>query len=196
MRTMTVVLMLAILQGCKATQEQMPPAPAPVIQHVYSTEQKSPPLCIVPRDVESFVGQCDIGYWVRMWVEADAMRWPQRKALLAELGTSLPDTLKKIVLSLPTDTPYQDRLRAQNYLTEIQSVLNPQVIEAVNTLVSRPNTQLLEFESAITLLSRVNTQQAQSMENLREELEAQRKQIEELLQIEATLMDKNRSTQQ
>ena len=66
----------------------------------------------------------------------------------------------------------------------------------MTTLVASPNDQMLEYESAISMLSKVNTQRAHSIESLKSELEAQRKKLEELLQIEATLMDKNRSTQQ
>lgn len=48
----------------------------------------------------------------------------------------------------------------------------------------------------MVVLNKVNAEQNESNEALQDELEAQRKKLEELLEIEATLMDKSRSSQQ
>lgn len=193
----TWLLLLSVLAGGCTIINEKPPIPGPVIPENEAREKlREERVCVVPEAIADFETRCDMAYWLGLWVEADAMRWSQRKAAITALGNSLPDKLHKIVLSLPVDTPYQDRLRAQSWLSEVQVYLTEQMQTLVDTLVESPNTQLLEFESAISLMSRVNTQQAQTIENLKEELEAQRKKLEELLQIEATLMDKNRSSQQ
>ncbi|MEW9798085.1 hypothetical protein [Alteromonas sp. CYL-A6] len=152
-------------------------------------------FCLVA-DETMLPHNCDARYWVALWVKADNTAWPERKRALSALGSTLSDKLHRIILSIPVDTPYQDRLRAQTLLNEVTSSLTPQAQRVATTLLAQPNQQMLEFESAITLLSRVNTRQANSIDVLKNELELQQKKLEELLQIEATLMDKSRSNQQ
>ena len=47
----------------------------------------------------------------------------------------------------------------------------------------------------MVILNRVNTDKEKQLQMLEKELESQTKKMEELLKVEATLMDKNRSTQ-
>ena len=54
----------------------------------------------------------------------------------------------------------------------------------------------MQFESALVVLEKENTSRGEKLIELQNELDGLRKKLEELLQIEATLMDKNRSTQQ
>ncbi|NMH59429.1 hypothetical protein [Alteromonas ponticola] len=191
---------VVLLAGCKL----VPPPPAepeqqipPEIVEVKQTEPiDTSELCLVDEDIEEFEHQCDLSYWTSLWIKADETPWPKRKDTINALGNSFEDKLTKIIFTLPISTPYQDRLRASHLLKEIQGKLSPDFARLVKSIVQAPNEQMLEYESAITLLSRVNTQQSQSIENLQKELEAQRKKVEELLQIEASLMDKNRSSQQ
>ena len=63
----------------------------------------------------------------------------------------------------------------------------------IDVVVSNPNKQLMELESALSVLSKENTLRGQELQKLYAELKAQQKKLEELLQIEATLMDKNRN---
>lgn len=153
-------------------------------------------ICLVDADVADFEYRCEPAYWVQQWVEASNTRWPERKRQIRLLGNGVADTLTKIILSLPTDTPYQDRLRAKLWLSELTPKLTPVANTLVKTVVVLPQDQALEFESAMTLLSKVNTQQAQALDQLKEDLAAQQEKMDELLKIEATLMDKNRSNQQ
>ena len=153
-------------------------------------------FCLVDAQVSDFEYRCEPAYWVQQWVTASQTKWPVRKKQIAGLGNGMPDIFYKIILSLPTDTPYQDRLRAKHWLSELIPKLTPVMQTVSETLVSAPHDQGLEFESAMSLLSKVNTQQAQALEQLKEELAAQQEKMDELLKIEATLMDKNRSTQQ
>ncbi|MCW8107825.1 hypothetical protein OPS25_04840 [Alteromonas ponticola] len=191
---------VVLLAGCKL----VPPPPVeteqPLPPEVVEVKQTEPidtsELCLVEKEVAEFEHRCDLAYWTSLWIKADEMSWPRRKDAINALGNSFEDKLTKIIFTLPISTPYQDRLRASHWLKEIQARLSPDFARLVKSIVQTPNEQILEYESAITLLSRVNTQQSQSIENLQKELEAQRKKVEELLQIEASLMDKNRSSQQ
>ena len=54
----------------------------------------------------------------------------------------------------------------------------------------------MELESAMSVLSKENAHNALALKALQKELDAQQRKLEELLQIEATLMDKSRSNQQ
>jgi predicted nuclease with TOPRIM domain len=54
----------------------------------------------------------------------------------------------------------------------------------------------MQLESALVVLEKENTQRGEALQQLRDDAVSLRKKLEELLQIEAALMDKNRSTQQ
>ena len=58
------------------------------------------------------------------------------------------------------------------------------------------NNQIMQLESAMVVLEQENTSRGEKVKALEIEAVNLRKKLEELLQIEATLMDKNRSTQQ
>jgi hypothetical protein len=72
----------------------------------------------------------------------------------------------------------------------------PTAQRVVSVIASQQNTLLMELESALVVLEKENTSRAQQLEALTGEADNLRMKLEELLQIEATLMDKNRSTQQ
>lgn len=197
MKSMWLMVALTSLSGCAAltpthenNEAEINQPETPVISVLDDD------ICVFNDTVEAVKENCELAYWVGMWVQADNTAWPLRKKNIVALGDSPADKLRKILLSMPVDTPYQDRLRAKHWLDEITPDFTPEIQQAVTTLVASPNDQMLEYESAISMLSKVNTQRAHSIESLKAELEAQRKKLEELLQIEATLMDKNRSTQQ
>ncbi len=199
MRLMWCVSVL-LLVGCKMLPpqpvENEKSVPPEMVEVTQSEPIDTSSLCLVDEDVAEFEHQCDLAYWTSLWIRADAMPWPKRKNAINSLGNSLEDKLTKIIFTLPVSTPYQDRLRASHWLKEILPELSSDFARLVKPIVQAPNEQMLEYESAISLLSRVNTQQNQRLESVQKELEAQRKKVEELLQIEASLMDKNRSSQQ
>lgn len=199
MRIMSVALLVATLTGCASLMENAPtpsPTTTPTPEPVTEPEVSGNEICMVAETQEDMAHNCDLTHWISLWVDAGRMDWPARKAMMTSLSSNVEDTLHRILLSMPTDTPYQDRLRAQRLLKDLTGLLTPEARLIVDTVLTQPNTQLLEFESAISLLSRVNSRQASTIENLKAELQAQQKKVEELLQIEATLMDKNRSNQQ
>ncbi|QJR79829.1 hypothetical protein CA267_003040 [Alteromonas pelagimontana] len=195
---MNKVLLLPIIlfmTGCAAIDKTISLPETPAVSDNPVLDEDDMP-CLVSKETAKFDHQCELNYWISLWVHAEATRWPERKKAISALGSSLPDMIRKIVLALPVDTPYQDRLRAQHWLTSVKDKLTPQMQQVVQTLVISPNDEMLELESAMTILNRVNSDQTQSLQALHAELEAQRKKMQELLEVEATLMDKNRSSQQ
>ncbi|OFC69438.1 hypothetical protein [Alteromonas confluentis] len=196
MRIKLLLPIVVLLGGCAAIEGNQS-APVIPVEDNSQTPQlvESDSLCLVDEDAANFEHQCDLLYWVNLWVQADNTRWPVRKQAIADLGEGIDDKIKKVILSLPTDTPYQSRLRAQHWLEEIVSELTPEMQAVVKTIVDAPNSEMLELESALVILNRVNTDKEKQIKMLEEDLEVQTKKMDELLKVEATLMDKNRSTQ-
>ena len=196
MKKMLVLSLVAVLTGCAGMIPQPVSEPADTVAQPVTVIHDSDDMCLVSEDTTEFEHQCDLIHWANMWIKADATAWPQRKARIDELGDTLPDTIERVILSLPVDTPYQARLRAQHWIKSISDKLSPALQPLVKTMVDAPNNEMLELESALVILNKVNAEQAQASEALQHELETQQKKLEELLEIEATLMDKNRSSQQ
>ncbi|MBU3022441.1 hypothetical protein [Aestuariibacter sp. A3R04] len=196
MRIRMLLPFALLLSGCAAIERE-DSAPVEPVETNTDTPvlEEDDSLCLVEPTVERFESQCDLFYWVNLWVQADNTRWPERRDAIATLSDSTEDTLKKIILSLPVDTPYQSRLRAQHWLTGLEAKINPAMLNVVNSLVKSPNGEMLELESAMVILNRVNTDKEKQLSMLEKELALQTKKLEELLKVEATLMDKNRSTQ-
>lgn len=196
MRIKMLLPLAMLLGGCAAIERE---DSAPVVPLETNTDtaiiEEDDSLCLVEPTLERFEKQCDLLYWVNLWVKADNTRWSERRDAIAALSDSTEDTLKKIVMSLPVDTPYQSRLRAQHWLTALEAKINPTMLSVVNSLVKSPNGEMLELESAMVILNRVNTDKEKQLSMLEKELTLQTKKLEELLKVEATLMDKNRSTQ-
>jgi uncharacterized coiled-coil protein SlyX len=108
--------------------------------------------------------------------------------------------LVKILLSQPTDTPYNQRLRAQNWVVKIEGQTSPAMNVLLDQLIYQTSQQLLEFESAITILSRVNVRQQKAITELEQqlskreqEIQKQQEQVDKLLKIETDLIEQNRS---
>ena len=196
MKIKLLLPLAAMLGGCAAIEGNESAPVIPVEENTVAPQLvESDSLCLVEKDTESFEHQCDLLYWVNLWVQADNTRWPVRRDAIAGLSDSTEDKIKKIILSLPVDTPYQSRLRARHWLTEVKDKLTPDMQTVVTTIVNAPNDEMLELESAMVILNRVNTDKEKQLQMLEKELESQTKKMEELLKVEATLMDKNRSTQ-
>jgi uncharacterized coiled-coil protein SlyX len=120
--------------------------------------------------------------------------------LIKSLGNEPKQKLQQILLSQGSDTPYASRLRAQNWITSLQPQMDARMQQVLKLLVFEPSQQILELESAITILTRLNTRQEKTIEELEEtlsirnkEMEKQRDQVEQLLKIEANMSEQKRS---
>ena len=172
MRSISAIIMVCTLSGCATLND-------------FKWGESNQQPCLVAANIESFIGDCDLWYWVGVWVEADDMSWPKRQQRINALSNSLPHKLEKILLSQPTDTPYQARLRAQLWLDDIYPQLSEPMQRAVSTMVKAPSNRMLEAESAIAMLSKVSSERQQQIETLKRQVEQQQNKLEALLDIES-----------
>ena len=105
MRIKLLLPIVVLLGGCAAIEGNQS-APVIPVEDNSQTPQlvESDSLCLVDEDAANFEHQCDLLYWVNLWVQADNTRWPVRKQAIADLGEGIDDKIKKVILSLPTDT--------------------------------------------------------------------------------------------
>ncbi|WP_416308292.1 hypothetical protein [Neptunicella sp. SCSIO 80796] len=188
MRTSTVIACLLLLNGCQSFQ--LPP------------EHKVPAhaACDFNNDDFNISDQpCDILRWFDFRFATDELDWPARKKIIAELGNDDVDTLKKILLSQNMDTPYQSRLRAQNQLNDLIPILPEELTKLIRILLQQPTQKLLEYESALVTVGKINSRQSQTIEEqkvkldtLENKVKEQHNQIEQLMKIETTLSNKDR----
>jgi hypothetical protein len=112
--------------------------------------------------------RCEIEYWLTFWCEIEV--------------------LKKIFLSQGKSTPFQDRLRAQAWVESILPKLSQQMRRFIVVALYHPSQDLLEMKSALVTLSKINTHQSTHIEEQQALLDKQQNQIDQLLNIEATII--------
>ncbi|MDP5039333.1 MAG: hypothetical protein NWQ26_00465, partial [Paraglaciecola sp.] len=83
---------------------------------------------------------------------------------------------------------YNDRLRAQRWIEILLPELSEEMQQFVKVMVYQPSQDLLELESALVTLGRVNSNLSQANEEQKLMIEKQKNQIEQLLKIEASIM--------
>ena len=194
MRKSGLIVALLVLTGCQSLTRNNDNAGEP--EKVTPVAKIERGFCLFDEPPEGFEHNCDTAYWLNMWIAAANQPWLERKQVSKSLSDSAFDTLHAYVLTLPTDTPYQDRLRAQLALDDIAGTFTPTAQEVINVIAASHNNQIMQLESAMVVLEQENTLRGEKLKALEKEAVNLRKKLEELLQIEATLMDKNRSTQQ
>ena len=194
MRKSGLIVALLVLTGCQSLTRNNDNAGEP--EKVTPVAKIERGFCLFDEPPEGFEHNCDTTYWLNTWIAAANQPWLERKQVLKALTDSAFDTLHAYVLTLPTDTPYQDWLRAQLALDEIAGSFTPTAQEVINVIAASHNNQIMQLESAMVVLEQENTLRGEKLKALEKEAVNLRKKLEELLQIEATLMDKNRSTQQ
>lgn len=195
---------LWLLQGCELLDNQY--GPVADVNSVDEgedggTNQPSRPaktMCFTQSTEanETELYQCDFSAWMNYWVEHNTLSWPKRRVMIEQLGDSTDDLLKKVLLSQRKGTPYQNRLRAQAWIDQLEPKLTEQGNEWLNLMAHHPSQQLLEFESALTILTRLNTDQAKEIEMQQDTIKEQQQQIEQLLKIEASMMEKREGIKQ
>jgi uncharacterized coiled-coil protein SlyX len=157
-------------------------------------------LCVTETQKDNFDVFCKSSQWLEFIIEAQDLGWPQRMQMISSLDEETHSLLKKILLSQGVDTPYQHRLRAQNWIENITIDASDTMKIVLNELLYENSKQLLEFESAITILSRINSRQEKTISELqlllteREQvIQTQQDQVEQLLKIETDLIEQNRN---
>ena len=198
LRVLPVALMLFLLSGCEILALMND-------EEVKITEinKTSARICVLAPEQVDKLENCNIDYWMRYWSGVDTLSWPQRRAEIANLSGTVPDTLKKVLLCQGKGTPYQNRLRAQTWAISIMPALTDEMRDLVTVAVFQTSQELLELESALVTLSKINANQSNRVEEQqllieqqKGQIERQKSQIEQLLNIEASIMDNSKGDNQ
>ncbi|MCV2885556.1 hypothetical protein OE749_12725 [Aestuariibacter sp. AA17] len=139
---------------------------------------------------------CDFAYWTQFWLDGFKLDWQTRKETLIGLGDSPEEKLKKVLLSQAANTPYQDRLRAVNWATDLLPTLSPKMSAFIEHNVIAVSQQMLELESAVTVLSRLNAAAEKQIEEQAERIAQQQAKIEKLMKIEASMVPRGDGSNQ
>jgi hypothetical protein len=194
MRISGLIVALLVLTGCQSLSRNSDNTGEP--ENAISVAKIERGICLFDEPPQDFKYNCDTAYWLNTWIKAANQPWSMRKQAIKALGKSASDTIHAYILTLPIDTPYQDRLRAQLALNDIAGEFTATAQQVVNVIAASQNNQIMQLESAMVVLEQENTSRGEKVKALEKEAVNLRKKLEELLQIEATLMDKNRSAQQ
>jgi hypothetical protein len=100
------------------------------------------------------------------------------------------------LLSQAADTPYQDRLRAQLWTEDVLPNLEEPLGSFVKLLIYQPSQQVLELESAIVTLNKMNLKHAEEIEVMQGLIKQHQDQLEQLLKLESNLVEKVREPNQ
>ncbi|SNY49835.1 hypothetical protein SAMN06297280_1557 [Arsukibacterium tuosuense] len=182
-----LILLLASLSGCQLLNQQRP-VPEPAAEPEL-TEQQNLPQDSAP-GIEVALSLSDDPATLRAWVNYRASLLNNR-ALWRESLSDLSDPdpvqmLQRIILQLHPDTPYLTRLRVQMQLAEQIAALPPGLAALISWDLTF-NQKLLETESAVSALTRLNAQQHDNIERLQKKNKDLQKKIDALTQIEAQL---------
>lgn len=134
---------------------------------------------------------CDLAHWLGYWIDKNQQPWLLRGPEIESLGESTSDLFKKVLLSQGEGTPYQDRLRAQMWAQQLRPRLSIGMNAVLEQLIYLPSQELLEYESALAILTRVNANQLQELEQQKALLLQQQQQIDAFLKIEASMIEES-----
>jgi hypothetical protein len=196
MKILLVLFAIFSLTGCgllKALKSE-PREPSEVVS-LMATK-----YCERQDSIAQFDQYCNLYAWSEKLILSSTIPWPMRSDMIEALPQDPKSLLEKVLLSQGNDTPYRNRLRAQKWIEELQTVTDKSMTRVLDILIYQPSQQLLELESAITILSKVNNRQAktivaQEIQLLQKnkEIEKQREQVKQLLDIEASMVNQNRT---
>ena len=147
---------------------------------------KNESICVWKNSSDA--NNCKIEHWLTFWSEIEDISWPERKKQIDALSEQDVDVLKKVLLSQSKSTPFQDRLRAQSWVESILPKLSQQMRQFILVSLYHPSQDLLEMESALVTLSKINTHQSSNIQEQQILLDKQQSQIDQLLNIEASII--------
>jgi hypothetical protein len=184
-KLLVVFSSLILFTSCELLQSLETPQTSPEVVEVVEV-LKNQPFCVW--DNSSQENDCQIEYWLKFWYEIEDVAWPERKKQIDALTEQDTDVLKKVLLSQGKSTPFQDRLRAQGWVESILPKLSQPMRRFILVALYHPSQDLLELESALVTLSKINTQQSFKIEEQQMLLKKQQNQIDQLLNIEASII--------
>jgi len=187
MKSGLIILFSLTLAGCQMTPapEPIAPVPEPLPQTeplADFTEQPEPaaPALRISDDADAL--QAWVNYRAAMLNRVNE----ERELLNSDTTQNDVWMLKRTILQLHPDTPYLTRLRIQMQLADQLASLPPQLAALLSWDLTF-NQKLLEAESAVSALTRLNAQQHDNIERLQKTNRELQKKIDALTQIEAQL---------
>jgi hypothetical protein len=182
------LIFLIGLNGCELLPNHATKQPERDPALASENAQERDIFCVSDTDDDTFEYNCNIAFWLNYRSKLETLNWQKRKEEIERLKFDPNAMLKKILLSQGKDTPYKDRLRAQNWIESLYPQLTNEMRQFLAVMVYQPSQDLLELESALVTLGRVNSNLSQSNEEQKLMIEKQKSQIEQLLKIEASIM--------
>ncbi len=152
--------------------------------------------CVFKRSVVTDEARCSLDFWIDYWSKINNLPWVKRQGLIAELASSPDALLQKVILSQPVSTPYRARLRAQHWLEQVMPSLTKANQARFTAAIAEPSNHILEYESALSLLSRSNRELSDTLSVQKQKIEELSAQLDALLNIESNLMSQKEETEQ
>jgi hypothetical protein len=186
MKKWTLFGVSLLLVGCQGVPTPLPvilkpkPAPEKVVELPKEQPAPSKPQLALQDDALT------LSAWQRYRSEVLQMNSTQRDAVAKTLDKTPVAELQALLLRIHPDTPYAVRFRAQNQLNEQLGRL-PAGLAALLRWDYAYNQKLLEAESAVKALGRLNGQQQDNLDKMQKQNADLQKKIEALTQIEAKL---------
>jgi hypothetical protein len=186
MKTGLVSLFCLLLTGCQLAPPQVftPPAEPLLSAEPETINQPQPAPAPEPLQIsdDAQTLQAWVNYRAAMLDRIDE----ERDALNSNKQQDDVWQLKRTILQLHPDTPYLTRLRLQMQSADQLATL-PAPLAALLSWDLTFNQKLLEAESAVSALTRLNAQQHDNIDRLQKTNKELQKKIDALTQIEAQL---------
>lgn len=186
MKPLLPLLTVLLLAGCQLTA---PEPVAPVTDVISKQPEAVSPIAIKTEDKVALAID-DSPEVLQAWIHYRAQLLNQvateREQLQQLDSTDEVSELKRIIFQLHPDTPYLTRLKLQMQLSDKLASLPPSLADLLSWDLAF-NQKLLETESAVSALTRLNAQQQQNIDRLRTTNKELQKKIDALTQIEAQL---------
>lgn len=187
MRIVVISVLLVSLSAC-----QILPSPAP--QPVETINEPIPepiPAPEVPEpEAEITLTLTDTPQNLQAWLDYKQQLLvdpePERARLQQLVNFDAVAQLQLALLNLHPDMPYVSRFRIQTQLAELVTGFPPR-LAALFSWELTFNQKLLEAESAVTAVTRLNAQQQDALDRLQKTNRELQKKIDALTQIEAEL---------
>lgn len=146
-------------------------------------------LCLHPQQ-EQLSTECKLTPWIDYWLQVSTLHWKERQKRLSKLSNTPVDTVKMILLSHVPNTPYQSRLRAQLVAQSFVEGHESKLAKFIHLIIFLPAQEKLELESALATQTQFNIGQEKRLQEQRKHLSEQELQINRLLQIEKSIIEK------
>ena len=187
MKNAVLLLMVLALTGCQLTSLPEQPSATTSVE----AEPEVTPILVEPEPEAVFeLALTDTPASLQAWLDykqqilIDPMSERARLRNLPELDRLAQ--LQQALLNLHPDMPYVTRFRVQTHLTELVSSFPPR-LAALFSWELTFNQKLLEAESAVSAVTRLNAQQQDTIDRAQKTNRELQKKIDALTQIEAEL---------